>query len=219
MGQHGDRVRQALLDSAEELFATHGVDAVSNRLIAEHAGNANHSAVSYHFGGRDELIRALMERHTDDTRRRRRELAAMLGENPDLRDVLSCLIIPWTDQLAALPRPSRRARLLAQLRTTPSGIELTTALLSDPLGGELAAQMRTILSDVPAQVLGGRFSIMGYMVTDVCARYEARLDQDAIEGNWAGLAYFLIDAAVGMLTAPVTSVGDFLSSHTVSPLS
>lgn len=58
MGSYGDRVRQALLDSAEELFAAHGIDAVSNRRIAEHAGNSNHSAVNYHFGSRDELIRA-----------------------------------------------------------------------------------------------------------------------------------------------------------------
>lgn len=49
MGSYGDRVRQALLDSAEELFAAHGIDAVSNRRIAEHAGNSNHSAVNYHF--------------------------------------------------------------------------------------------------------------------------------------------------------------------------
>lgn len=218
MGRHGDRVRQALLDSAEELFATHGVDAVSNRHIAEHAGNANHSAVTYHFGGRDDLIRALMERHTDDTRRRRRGLADLLGEHPELRDLLSCLILPWTDQLAAQPRPSRRARLLQQLRATPSGIELIS-LLSDPLVDALVVRTLDVLSDIPAPVLMGRSWIMGRMVTDVCAQYESILDQDSIEPDWTGLAHFLIDAAAGILTARVTSVGDFLSPRAVSTLS
>lgn len=218
MGQHGDRVKKALLDAAEELFAREGVDAVSNRHIAERTGSANHSAVTYHFGGRDELIRALIERHTDDTRRRRRELADLLGEDPDLRDLLGCLILPWTDQLASLPRPSWRARLVQQLKAAPSGIELI-AMLSDPLVDEVFQRAMGLLSDIPAPVLVGRSWILGRMVTDVCAEYEARLEQDTIEPNWTGLAYFLIDACAGMLRAPVTTVGDFLSSRSAGTLS
>jgi AcrR family transcriptional regulator len=215
MGQHGDRVRQSLLDSAEELFATHGIDAVSNRHIAEHAGNANHSAVAYHFGGRDELIRALLERHATETRMRRTELVAVMGESPDLRDLLSCLILPWTDQLASLPRPSWRARLLQQLRSVPSGIELIS-MMSDPLEDDLIQQTRAFLVDVPPPVLAGRAWIMGRMVTDVCARYELLVEQDSIDPHWTDLAYFIVDAAVGILSAPVTSVGDFLSVRTTA---
>ena len=55
---------------------------------------------------------------------------------------------------------------------------------------------------------------MGRMVTDVCARYESLVQQDSIDPDWTGLAYFIIDAAVGILSAPVTSVGDFLSART-----
>ena len=218
MGQHGERVKQALLDAAEELFASKGVDAVSNRHIAEHTGSANHSAVAYHFGGRDELIRALIERHTDDTRRRRRELANLLVEEPDLRDLLGCLILPWTDQLASLPRPSWRARLVQQLKATPSEVELIAAL-SDPLVDELFQRAMELLSDIPVPVLVGRSWIMGRMVAEACAQYEARLEQDTMEPNWNGLAYFLIDACAGMFVAPVTSVGDFLSSRAAGTLS
>ncbi|WP_280505436.1 TetR/AcrR family transcriptional regulator, partial [Nocardia farcinica] len=71
MARHGDQSRQALLDAAEELFATQGIDSVSNRRIAEFAGQANHSAVAYHFGGRDDLIRAIFDRHEQPVRGRR----------------------------------------------------------------------------------------------------------------------------------------------------
>lgn len=217
MGQHGDRVRRALLDSAEELFASQGIDAVSNRHIAEHAGNANHSAISYHFGGREELIRALMERNSDETRKRRHELAAQLGENPSLRELLICLIVPWTDQLASLPRPSWRARLLQQMRTVPSQVETVPGLL-DPLVGDLIDQTWLVLSHLPAPVLVGRSWIMGRMVTDVCAQYETRLQSDEVESDWTGLAYFLVDAATGILDAPVTIEADFLGTRTAQVL-
>ncbi|MEK8228766.1 helix-turn-helix domain-containing protein [Oerskovia sp. M15] len=76
MGQHSDRARETLLTSAEELFARYGIDAVSNRRITEHAGTANHSAIAYHFGGRDELLRALLDRHLEEMNRRRTALVA-----------------------------------------------------------------------------------------------------------------------------------------------
>src|SRR5690606_16298479 len=120
MGDYGDRTRQTLLDSAEELFATHGIDGVSNRRIAEHAGNANHSAVAYHFGGRDELIRALINRHSESIRIRRHAVRDRITPESGLRDLLSCLIFPMTDEYAALPAPSHRARLIQQLRAVPS---------------------------------------------------------------------------------------------------
>ena len=124
MSTYGDQARRALLDSAEELFATYGVDGVSNRRIAEHAGNANHSAVNYHFGSREELVRAMVTRYAEDTRRRRAELVGLLGPEPGLRDYLSCLVVPFTDQLASMPVPGWRARFLRQLRPVPSMVDI-----------------------------------------------------------------------------------------------
>src|SRR5690606_17611446 len=93
MARHGDQSRQALLDAAEELFATQGIDSVSNRRIAEFAGQANHSAVAYHFGGRDDLIRAIFDRHEQPVRGRRAELAARLPADPEVTDHLRCLVV------------------------------------------------------------------------------------------------------------------------------
>lgn len=56
--------RLALLRAAERLFAERGVDAVSMREIAATAGQANHSAVLYHFNDKRALLNAVLERHS-----------------------------------------------------------------------------------------------------------------------------------------------------------
>jgi AcrR family transcriptional regulator len=217
MGQHGDHARSVLLDAAEELFARHGIDAVSNRRIAEHAGTANHSAVAYHFGGREDLLRALVTRHVDETNRRRSELAETLGTDASLTDLLACLILPWTEHLASLPVPSWRARFLSQIRSVPSVHgTLAHSATASPVTEDLIRRVQATLGDMPATVLHGRSWILGGMVLGVCGEYEARVADGTETANWAGVGYFLIDSCAGMLSAPVTHPGDFLTQP--SPL-
>ncbi|WP_329609208.1 TetR/AcrR family transcriptional regulator [Arthrobacter sp. ATA002] len=217
MGQHGDHARGILLDAAEELFARHGIDAVSNRRIAEHAGTANHSAVAYHFGGREDLLRILVTRHVDETNRRRTDLARGLGDDPSLSDLLACLILPWTEHLASLPVPGWRARFLNQVRTVPSvhGI-LTRTATASPLTEDLIRRAQGALVATPRSVVHGRSWILGNMVLGVCAEYEARIQDGAEEPNWTGVGYFLIDSCSGMLSAPVTHQGDFITQPSPS---
>jgi AcrR family transcriptional regulator len=51
-----------LLDAAERLFAEKGIDNVSIRQIIRVSGHGNLSAAHYHFGSRETLIVALVER-------------------------------------------------------------------------------------------------------------------------------------------------------------
>lgn len=215
MGQHGERARGVLLNAAEELFARYGIDAVSNRRIAEHAGTANHSAVAYHFGSRDELLRLLITRHLADTHERRRALVASLAPEAGLHDLLACLILPWVDHLGSLPVPSWRARFMQQIRSVPSMHELLSgAITASRETEEIIARTQSAVGEVAPSVLYGRSSILGGMVLGVCAEYEARLQDGVEKPNWTGVGYFLIDACVGMLTAPVTHPGDFLPRPT-----
>ena len=56
-----DPTRLKLLDTAETLFARHGIDNTSLRAITAAAG-ANVAAVHYHFGSKDELLREIFIR-------------------------------------------------------------------------------------------------------------------------------------------------------------
>ncbi|MGI5220859.1 TetR/AcrR family transcriptional regulator [Nocardia sp. CA-290969] len=205
MGRRGDLARQALLDAAEELFAVHGIDSVSNRRIAEYAGQSNHSAVTYHFGGRDELLRALIDRYREPVSRLRAELFARLPAEPTLTEYLQCLILPVTGHIGSLPAPTRRARFQRLLATTPStAAMLAETARSDESSKRLIAGIDELLSAVPATVKAGRERVMGRMIIDICAEYEARIDEGSQTPQWTALGYFLTDACAGLLSAPVS---------------
>ena len=50
-----EQTKKTLIDAAGELFAAHGIDAVSTRTIAERAGE-NIGSIHYHFGGKEGLL-------------------------------------------------------------------------------------------------------------------------------------------------------------------
>lgn len=212
MGKHSDKAREVLLDSAEELFALHGIDAVSNRRITEHAGTANHSAIAYHFGDRDALLRALLSRHREEMSKRRLDLIATLPDDAGVRDILACMILPWIEYLASRPMPSWHARFLFQVRSVPSVAEvLESSLMASPEVEALIHRMQAALDHVPPEVVRGRALILGPMVLGVCASYEGQIQNGERVPNWRGVGYFFIDSCSGMLSAPVTHPEDYIT--------
>ncbi|SDJ66226.1 transcriptional regulator, TetR family [Actinopolyspora mzabensis] len=61
--ERGATTRESILRTAVRLFAEHGMYAVSNRRISEVAELGNSAAVGYHFGTKDELVRAIAHQH------------------------------------------------------------------------------------------------------------------------------------------------------------
>ncbi|WP_328334893.1 MULTISPECIES: helix-turn-helix domain-containing protein [unclassified Streptomyces] len=55
--------RELLLRAAEQLFAERGIDGTRIREVTERAGQANSSALHYHFGSREGLLRTIVTRH------------------------------------------------------------------------------------------------------------------------------------------------------------
>ena len=93
-----------LLDTAEELFGTAGVDAVSMRAVAREAGVAP-AALTHHFPSKRALVEAVVLRRArpvgDDVRRR---LGALQGRT-DLRarDLVDAVLVPFADELDREP--------------------------------------------------------------------------------------------------------------------
>jgi AcrR family transcriptional regulator len=87
--------KEALLDAAERLFEEHGATATSLRAITERAG-ANVAAVNYHFGSKDALVYAVMERRIRPLNEQRLELLDRLeAEGRDqVETVLEALVAP-----------------------------------------------------------------------------------------------------------------------------
>ena len=92
--------RERLLDSAEELFAEHGVDRVSLRQIGRHAGQHNTSTMQYHFDTREALLRALFDRHIAVIDRRHHAyLDRFVDQPPTVARLVEALVRPIAEQL------------------------------------------------------------------------------------------------------------------------
>jgi AcrR family transcriptional regulator len=102
-------VRNELLDTAEELFGTAGVEVVSLRAVARAAGVAP-AALTHHFPSKRALVEAVILRRGrpvgDDVRRRLGELRDR--ENLTARDLVDAVLIPFVDELNRDPMPAVR---------------------------------------------------------------------------------------------------------------
>lgn len=89
--------KDRILEAAEALFARQGFVATSLRNVIAEAG-VNLAAVHYHFGSKEELIRAVFERRFSPINRRRiellDELLASAPAPPALEEVLTLLLRP-----------------------------------------------------------------------------------------------------------------------------
>jgi AcrR family transcriptional regulator len=92
--------KSKLLDSAEELFAAHGIAAVSFREINRAAGQRNASALHYHFSTRERLLEALIDRPMPAIDVRRVELMEMCEAAPPderIRRLAEAIVMPLAD--------------------------------------------------------------------------------------------------------------------------
>ena len=102
--------REALLDTAERLFAEHGLEGISLRSINAEAGLSS-AALHYHFGSKNAVVEALLERQMPALMGRRGELLDVLDrreEPPTTREVLCALLEPQVELLAQGGEPGIR---------------------------------------------------------------------------------------------------------------
>lgn len=95
--------RERILHAAEGLFAEHGFETVSLRDITG-AAEANVAAVNYHFGSKDNLIDAVVERHVIPINEERLELLDRFeeryGEEPvPVEEILRAFLLPMLSRI------------------------------------------------------------------------------------------------------------------------
>lgn len=199
--------REAILIAAERLFAEHGVFAVSNRQVSEAAGQGNNAAVGYHFGTKTDLVRAIEHKHAIPVEKLREQRVADVGASAELRDWVSCLVLPLTDHLTALGNPTWYARFAAQVMADPAyNKTVTRDALALPALVKVLEGINRCLPDLPGDVRIER-NIMGRnLLMHTCAEYERALSEGSPLPltSWRAAASGLIDAIVGLWHAPVT---------------
>ncbi|AJF64355.1 TetR/AcrR family transcriptional regulator [Streptomyces vietnamensis] len=118
----GPETRDKLIRAAEELFAAQGVDGAQLRDIVKLAGQANPSAVQYHFGSRAGLLDAVMAGRQTRTEQVLAPLLDDAGE--DLKQLIAALVAAEASELRT-DRGRRCLRISAQL-SHESGVRTRT---------------------------------------------------------------------------------------------
>lgn len=200
--------REALLLAAERLFAEHGVHAVANRQISEAAGQGNNAAVSYHFGGKVDLVRALMRKHSDQIESERLRMLNEIGDASELRDWVGCAVRSVTGHLAVLGTPSWYARFIAQVVADPAlHVIAYETYVSAPSTRRLQEGLNRCLPDLPSEVYAERAAMTRHLITQMCVERERAL-ADGLptqRASWHDTATGLVDAIVAVWGAAVTA--------------
>jgi TetR/AcrR family transcriptional regulator, regulator of cefoperazone and chloramphenicol sensitivity len=192
--------REALLRAAERLFAERGVFRTTTKEIVGAAAQGNNSALSYHFGSREGLLRAIIDRHEVAIDEERGRLLEEVGEGASTRQLAGVLIRPFARPLA--DRSGRDfLRIVAQLSDAfPAwSHELEERYLRRTLELLLGRAGR-----LPVAVRQERLISLMPLLTSAMADRAARIEQGReLAMDEPTFLANLADMIVGLLEAPL----------------
>ena len=169
--------RAALINAAERLFAEKGVGTVSARDIARAAAARNESAVQYHFGSVDSLIRAVISdraRQIDEARLATLAELDAAGDGTNMLKLIEAAIAPvmraCDDENGLLVM-----LFLVQLTADPrfNIEEIVADAIPDSIS-ILTDRIRTLLHHLPSETRDRRMRMMSIIGINIAADH-ARL--------------------------------------------
>lgn len=191
-----------LLLTAERLFAASGIDGVSMRQIANEAGSSNNSAVRYHFGSKDELLRSIFDYRLGDLTQRRTRLFER-ADPDDLRAHIEAHLLPLLE-LAEAP-DTHYVSFVEQVQRSGAHVVFTDQAIVLKSHSEFVAHMRRLAPDLPALAWTVRIE----QVQDLCMHLAAERERAVNQGNpiisFALYVSTAVDAVAGLLVAPASA--------------
>lgn len=199
--------REAILSTAERLFAEEGVVAVSHRRISQAAGLGNNAAVGYHFGSKADLIRAAIRRHMDPIERFREQMVAEVAGSGDARDWVGCMVAPYALHLEELGVPTWFGRFAAQVTTDPAYHEIMAAeALESPSLIATMDGLNRCVPELPADVRLERSDMARHLIVHTIADHERALAAGrSAAQSWRRTASGLVDVITAVWFAPVSA--------------
>lgn len=156
--------RERILRAAEGVFMAHGYDGASMRQITSEAG-ANLAAVNYHFGGKEGLFQAVLQRGLDQVNRQRLhvldELETKAAGAPLKVSQIVDAFFGTLLRMGAAPGGETFLRLLGRTHTEPA--QFIGAVMSEEYADVLERYKTALfraLPDVPKEEIVWRFHFM-----------------------------------------------------------
>ncbi|WP_051303051.1 TetR family transcriptional regulator [Comamonas composti] len=198
-----------LLDTAERLFAERGIDNVSMREIVRASGQGNLSAAHYHFGSRDALIGALVERRVrviNELRHRRLDRLEASGRNQDVHAIVSATVGVLGDVVKAQPWGPDYVKVAAQALFSP---QVHVRRLIDPgaMSGHArcTAMLRALLPGLSERVFKDRIWMINNEAVYCIARWIHQHGPvtPASSRSYAAMIRTAVDFLAAGMAAPV----------------
>lgn len=117
MRKDTERTRLKIIKKAEKLFASKGIDGVTMAEVNRASGQKNSSAAAYHFGTKEGLLDAILDRHSTRMEQRRQVLLANTDDT-DLDQVIDVLVRPLVEKLDDRDGGLEFLRINSQLMTS-----------------------------------------------------------------------------------------------------
>ncbi len=199
-----DSTPSRLLDATERLIGEHGVNGVSVRAINA-AADSNVAAAHYHFGSKEALVAAALERRMGPLAAHRLAMLDDLGtmRRPPVHRVVEALVLP----LARFCDTEDGRYYIRFLATLDRSGEPWRGLLTDafsPQWKRLEPVLAMALPDLSEEVRRFRFSVAASTLLDVLANPGRHLGGDQAVPLPAAIVPDLIELITGALTAPPT---------------
>ncbi len=156
--------RERLLDAAAHEFAEQGVWNASLIEITRRAGQRNRAALRYHFGTREDVLSAVLERHVEFLAHREGELLAKAMATPDddVGAVVEAIVRPAAELAASGWRGRACLLIVAELagedpaRFSPE----LASVLARTGGNEVYALLAARMPAVSRELADERFSLI-----------------------------------------------------------
>lgn len=201
------RSRTLLIDAAEQIIATKGIEALTLRDVQQIAEQRNKSAINYHFGSREGLIEAVVRRQTERMAARRDERMGRLQgplESQSPTALLDLLISPIMDGVFDSPH-SFEARCLQEFGSRPELVEVMVAAAAESNSAKVRMMLLDRIDHLPLALRASRIDYAMILVVTLLAQYEAcrdlgipsALSTDTVRRD-------LLQVACAIITCPVS---------------
>ncbi|MCU1393909.1 MAG: TetR family transcriptional regulator [Ilumatobacteraceae bacterium] len=212
MAPNPESTKQQLIAAAERLFAERGIEGVSLREINSAAGQKNSTALQYHFGDRQGLLRAVLRKHTPaiDAARMAMLDAYVVRGVDDLRELAAALVRPSAAKLSDADGGRAYLQISGQVLNRPElrFDERTTSNPRDSIN-RWRQLVGPLLPDLAVRRLHHRFTAIRVSAAEL-----ARRASDSPRRDDQLFTSHLVDLVAALLAAPVSEqTADLLSAR------
>lgn len=202
--------RRALIAAGERLFAERGIDNVSLREISRASGARNAVALQHHFGDRNGLLQAILDKHEARVDARRMPLLDEVAALPEederrVRALAAALVLPEAAALDDADGGPEYRQITAEVLTR----ERRPRRRADGAGGAGPSMERWRALVAPllppdAAATHRRFGAVLYVTITLARRAKLR-DRPESPREAAMLTSSMVDVVEGMLRTPVSA--------------